>query len=105
MPEGAERPAAIRCGCFLPDLTKLANANAHPTPAAPYGECFGISQAAVFSLPFRGEIRHLISLPVGEIRYLISLPVGEIRYLISLPVGEIRGLAAMLLSRSCEGAA
>ena len=35
--KGAGRPAAIRCGCFLPDLTRLANANARPTPGGAYG--------------------------------------------------------------------
>src|SRR5690606_32534140 len=30
-------PAAIRCGCFLPDLTRLADANVHPTPERAYG--------------------------------------------------------------------
>ncbi|CDO38193.1 hypothetical protein SPHV1_520029 [Novosphingobium sp. KN65.2] len=35
--KGAERPVAIRFGCFLPDLTRFANANVHPTPGAPYG--------------------------------------------------------------------
>ncbi len=30
--KGAERPAAIRCGCFLPDLTRFANANVHRLP-------------------------------------------------------------------------
>src|SRR5690554_1286097 len=35
--EGAGRPAAIRCGCFLPDLTRLADANVHPTPGSVYG--------------------------------------------------------------------
>jgi hypothetical protein len=49
-PEGAGRPAAIRCGCFLPDLTKLANANVHPTPARAYGARLGKSQ--VIQNPF-----------------------------------------------------
>src|SRR5690554_2285881 len=41
--EGAGRPAAIRCGCFLPDLTRLADANVHPTPERAYGRrCRGM---------------------------------------------------------------
>ena len=35
--KGAERPVATRYGCFLPDLTRLANANVHPTPGAHMG--------------------------------------------------------------------
>src|SRR5690606_12895731 len=41
--EGAGRPAAIRYGCFLPDLTRLADANVHPTPERAYGRrCLGM---------------------------------------------------------------
>ena len=42
--KGAERPAAIRCGCFLPDLTRFANANVHPTPGDAYGDKAPIRQ-------------------------------------------------------------
>ena len=37
-------PPQIRCGCFLPDLTKLADANVRPTPGAAYAGKRAISQ-------------------------------------------------------------
>ncbi len=51
--KGAGRPAAIRCGCFLPDLTRLANANVHPTPKRAYGASVAFSQASLIKLIYK----------------------------------------------------
>src|SRR5690606_12165583 len=41
--EGAGRPAAIRYGCFLPELTRMSDANVHTTPMRAYGRhCLGM---------------------------------------------------------------
>ena len=58
--KGAGRPAAIRCGCFLPDLTRLANANVHPTPSRAYGEIASPRLAEIASEPL-AEIASLRS--------------------------------------------